>query len=455
MDTFQTINPFSGEILESHFHLTHSEMSEIVEKAHQSFSIWKKKDPRYRATVLKSIASVLRKNNRPLSQIISREMGKPLQQGRDEVEKCAVTCEYFADQGPEFLKVQTLEGPFEKNQIHLEPQGVILAIMPWNFPLWQAIRFAVPALLAGNTIVLKPSDITAGTSKFLVELLRNVFTHQLLFNAPMDHKSCAEVIAHPLVRGVTFTGSTSAGRQIAEVAGRHLKKSVLELGGSDAYIVLADADLEKAAQICAKSKMVNSGQSCVAGKRFIVEKLVSDRFLDFFKQEMEKFKFGNPMQVDTQLGPLASKKFQKKVADQVEFFKKLGGQIVLGGELPAGEGAFYPATILVFEKNIPELGAEEVFGPVAFVIKAENSAQAIEIANASNYGLGSAIFSANLEVAQTLATQIESGIVVINEQVKSDARLPFGGVKDSGYGRELSVYGLREFCNVKTVGTNS
>ena len=455
MQTFQTINPYTGEVLETYRHLLPHEAVLVIEQAHVSFLNWKTQTPVNRAAVLNRMASAFRKNNRPLSQIIGREMGKPLQQGRDEVEKCAVALEYFAEYGPEFLKPQDVDGPYEKNQIYLQPQGVILAIMPWNFPLWQAIRFAAPALMAGNTIVLKPADITAGSSKAMIAIMKGIFPSELILDAPMSHETCAEVMAHPRIRGVTFTGSTSAGRKIAEVAGKNLKKIVLELGGSDAYLVLKDADLMKAAEICAKARMINSGQSCVAAKRFIVEEAVFDQFVELFKQEMEKIKFGNPMQVDIQFGPLASKKFQKMVSDQVESLKGDGGKVILGGECPSGEGSFYPTTIMVFEKNFPELGSEEIFGPVALVIKAKSADDAVKIANSSIYGLGGAIFSNDLTCAQALALQIESGIVIINNQVKSDPRIPFGGVKDSGYGRELSVYGLQEFCNVKTVGTNS
>lgn len=455
MHTFQTINPYTGEVLETYRHLASHEAMLVIEQAHISFLNWKNQTPVNRAAVLKRMAAAFRKNNRPLSQIIGREMGKPLQQGRDEVEKCAVALEYFAEHGPEFLKPQDVDGPYEKNQIHLQPQGVILAIMPWNFPLWQAIRFAAPCLMAGNTIVLKPADITAGSSKAMIAILKGMFPSELIFDAPMTHETCAEVMAHPRIRGVTFTGSTSAGRKVAEVAGKNLKKIVLELGGSDAYLVLKDADLKKAAEICAKARMINSGQSCVAAKRFIVEDGVFDQFVELFKQELEKIKFGNPMQVDIQFGPLASKKFQKIVSDQVESLKGDGGKVILGGECPSGESSFYPATVLVFDENFPELGSEEIFGPVALVIKAKNADDAVKIANSSIYGLGSAIFSNDLARAQSLALQIETGIVIINNQVKSDPRIPFGGVKDSGYGRELSLYGLQEFCNIKTVGTNS
>lgn len=455
MQNFQTVNPYSGEILETHHHLLTHEAALIVEQAHVSFLNWKNQTVVQRAAVLKKMAATFRKNNRPLSQIMSREMGKPLQQGRDEVEKCAVALDYFADQGPKFLKPQDVEGPYEKNQIHLQPQGVILAIMPWNFPMWQAIRFAAPALMVGNTIVLKPADITAGSSKAMIAILKGLFTSELIFDAPMTHEVCAEMIAHPRIRGVTFTGSAAGGRKVAEVAGKNLKKIVLELGGSDAYLVLKDADLPLAAEICTKARMINSGQSCVAAKRFIVEESIFDNFIELFKKEMEKTKFGNPLQVDIQFGPLAAKKFQKIVSDQVESFKGDGGKVILGGQCPTGDGAFYPATILLFDENFPELGSEEIFGPVALVIKAKNAEDAIKIANSSVYGLGGAIFSKDLARAQSLALQIESGIVIINQQVKSDPRIPFGGVKDSGYGRELSIYGLQEFCNVKLVGSQS
>ncbi len=452
MSAFETTNPFTGDMIETYKHMPFEEVELTIAEAHKSFQKWRQKTPEKRAKILLKLAQELRAHSKKLSQIITEEMGKPVTQARSEIEKCAVTCEYFADNGPKMLQAEAAEAHYEKSEIHFDPLGVIFCIMPWNFPVWQLIRFAAPALMAGNTIVMKHSDITAGTAEAIAEIFKNIHDPVLLFNAPMSHETAAEVIGHSKISGVSLTGSTRAGKEVAATAAKYLKKIVLELGGSDAYIVLKDADILKAAKSCAQARLVNSGQSCVAAKRFIVEEGVMKPFLTAFSKEMQAVQVGDPMDEKTQVGPLAAKKFQKTIIQQVQKLQNLGGEIVLGGSAPEGPGAFYPPTIVLFEEDLPELGSEEIFGPVAIVVKAQNPGEAVHIANNSIYGLGGAVFTKNIEQARQMAQYMECGFVVVNDQVKSDARLPFGGVKESGFGRELSRYGLLEFCNIKTVG---
>lgn len=452
MSAFDTTNPFTGDMIQTYKHLPFDEVEILINEAHKSFQKWRQKPPEKRAKVLLQLAQELRVNSKKLAQIITEEMGKPITQARAEMEKCAVTCEFFADNGPKMLQAEIHEAQYAKNEIHFEPLGVIFGIMPWNFPVWQLIRFAAPTLMAGNTILLKHSDITAGTAEALAEIFKAIQDPPLLFNAPMNHETAAQTIAHPKIHGVSLTGSTRAGREVGTVAGQHLKKTVLELGGSDAYIILKDADILKAAKICTQARLVNSGQSCVAAKRFIVEESVLKPFVTAMTKEMQAASVGDPQDEKTLVGPLASKKFQKTVIQQVQKLKNLGGEVVLGGSAPEGPGAFYPPTIVVFNEGLPELGQEEIFGPVAIIIKAQNPGDAVHIANSSPYGLGGGIFTKSIEQGRQMAQYMECGFVVINDFVKSDPRLPFGGVKESGYGRELSRYGLTEFCNIKTLG---
>lgn len=454
MSDFFTLNPYTGETLRPHSYMGQDQVLDLVSKAHQSFKKWSEISLESRAEFLFQLAKGLRSNSKKIAEMMTAEMGKPIKHSYSEIEKCAVTCEFFAKNGVNFLSPEAHGGYYRENEIQFAPLGVILAIMPWNFPLWQVIRFAAPAIMAGNVVILKHSDLVAGTAEILSDLFKSLSEPTLLFNAPMTHETCAQVIAHPLIQGVTFTGSTRGGKQIASLAGQSVKKIVLELGGSDAYLILKDADITKAAAICAQARLNNGGQSCVAAKRFIVEQEIFEEFTRHLVNEMKTFKMGNPTDESVQLGPLASKKFQKNIITQVEKLKLLGGKIVLGGTAPEGPAAFYPPTVVVFEKNHPELGLEEVFGPVAIVIKAKNTDEALDVANSSIYGLGGAIFSKNISLARALAAKLQCGFVAINSNVVSDARMPFGGVKESGYGRELSRYGLLEFCNIKTVGIN-
>lgn len=444
MGSFSTINPATNAVLNTYSHISWGEAETTLLLAEKDFQVWRKTSFAARTAVLLNLARTLRENKNEFAQMMHQEMGKLRAEGESEVEKCATTCEFYAKEAPEMLRNQVAPAsPYAHAEVSFQPLGVVFSIMPWNFPLWQVIRFAAPALMAGNTILLKHADMTAGTADLLDKVFAGLTPeYQLLRNVRVDHEGAAQLIAHPLVRGVTFTGSSQGGRAVAIEAAKNLKKVVLELGGSDAYLVLEDADVVMAAKACAQARLVNCGQSCVAGKRFIVAEKVSAAFLDQFVVAMQT----------AQLAPLASVKFQKQISSQVEKLKSWGGKIILGGEVPPGVGAFYPATVVVFEKNHPDIHREEVFGPVASVIIVKDTEEAVAIANSSPFGLGGGVFTRDVGSGRALVEkELQAGFVVVNDFVKSDPRIPFGGVKESGYGRELGHFGILEFVNIKTV----
>lgn len=440
---FQTINPATGAALGNFEHLTWPQAEKSIHLAHAEFRIWKNKSYSERANFLMALAQALKENKAALVQSMHLEMGKSESEGRDEVDKCVFGCEFYAENGATFLARQTTVSNYKSSFVSFKPLGVILCIMPWNFPLWQVVRFAAPSLMAGNVVLMKHSDITAGTAVLIEKCFLQASGEKKIFqNIHVDHEVCEQIIGHKLVQGVTFTGSSRGGREIAKSSAAHLKKTVLELGGSDPYIVLADADLEKAAKICATARLVNCGQSCVAAKRFVVEKSVSERFTMLLIEQMKALP----------LAPLAHKRFQKQIIEQVEKLKTAGGKVLLGGTAPEGAGAYYPATLVQFDENPELLATEELFGPVAAMILAENVQEALRIANSTQYGLGGALFTQNIEKGlEWIEKDLDSGFVVLNDQVKSDPRLPFGGIKESGYGRELGSFGIHEFVNTKTV----
>lgn len=443
---FQTINPATGEVVQTYHYLTLKQADAIVEKAAHSLQAWREVSVERRAQALKQLASNLREHKKELAELMNQEMGKTVNDGVAEIEKCATACDYFAEKGVELLKSQPVAANYAASEVRFEPMGIIFSIMPWNFPFWQFIRFAAPSIMIGNVILLKHADLTAGCAAKIEELCKHIYDEQIVYNLHIDHAVAAHLIEHPKVRGVTFTGSTRGGREVSKTAGGALKKIVLELGGSDAYIVLSDANIEKAAKICAQARMINNGQSCIAAKRFIVHKDVYQNFIQQMKAELATFP----------TNPLAAVKFQSQLQEQVNKMKSLGGEVPLGGAIPQKAGAFYPPTMITFARNHPDIHKEELFGPVALVIQAESEDDAFAIANASPFGLGGGIFSSNAERAQELvAKKMESGFVVVNDFVKSDARLPFGGVKDSGHGRELGSFGFYEFCNIKTIARGS
>jgi len=451
-------NPATGEPIEEYSLLPPSEIDKAITKAKEVFVGWSRSDFGFRASILERAAGLLESRKEDLARTMTREMGKPVTSARAEVDKCAWVCRYYAENAADFLAEESVEtDPDEQAWITFQPLGIVFAVMPWNFPLWQVFRFAAPGLMAGNVALLKHAENVPGCARAIESILLDAGVPEGGFrHLPVDHDGAAKIIAHEDICAVTLTGSTGAGRAVASTAGEHLKKSVLELGGSDPYLVLADANVARAAEICAKSRLLNSGQSCIAAKRFIVAAEVREEFEHALVQEMASVKVGDPMNDATQVGPMARFDLRDELHDQVSRSKAAGAVPLLGGEVPADgelkEGAYYPPTVLSWVRPGVPAFDEELFGPVAAVSVADDTAHAIRLANTSCFGLGAAIFSEDLELARRIAnTELEAGSVAINGLVASDPRLPFGGIKQSGYGRELGRYGIREFVNIKTV----
>jgi succinate-semialdehyde dehydrogenase/glutarate-semialdehyde dehydrogenase len=380
-------------------------------------------------------------------------MGKPLKEGIAEIEKCAWVCDYYAEHAESFLAKETIETDASSSYITYNPLGVVLAVMPWNFPYWQVLRFAAPALMAGNVGLLKHASNVPGCAESIEQLFIEAgFPVGCFTNLLIETEQVKTVIEHPHVKAATLTGSERAGKAVASQAGAQIKKTVLELGGSDAYLILEDADLDHAAKVCAQSRLLNTGQSCIGAKRFVVVESVYDAFLKKFKTLLENAKMGDPLEDDTDVGPMARKDLRDTLHQQVTDSIEKGAACILGGTIPEGPGAFYPPTILTnIQPGMPAYH-EELFGPVASVFKVKDEAEAIRIANDSDFGLGAAVFTQDKKRGERIAAEkLEAGSCFVNGLVKSDPRLPFGGIKISGYGRELSHLGIREFVNVKTV----
>lgn len=450
--SLRSINPATGKQVATHRAFSVADTSVIIDAAHTAWQDWLGMEMPARARCLREVAARLNARARELAELITAEMGKPVKSARSEIEKCAWVCEYFADHGAKFLADEPIRTDASSSYARFEPLGVILAVMPWNFPFWQLFRFAAPALMAGNACVLKHASNVSGCALAIEQLFREAgCPGNLVRSLLIGSDQVEDVIWNEKIRAVTLTGSTAAGREIAAAAGRALKKTVLELGGSDPYIVLADADVAKAAETCAASRLINSGQSCIAAKRFIVVDEVYGEFQNAFTERMRQAKMGDPLREDTAVGPLAREDLRESLHKQVRASVEQGARCLLGGAIPEGPGYFYPPTVLDDVKPGMPAFDEETFGPVAALIRARDVVEAIELANRSQYGLGAAIFSEDVATAATAARQLEAGFVAINDFVRSDPRLPFGGVKDSGYGRELSHYGIKEFVNIKTV----
>lgn len=448
----ESLNPATEKILKTFKPYNTAEIKSALNTAQKFFLKWKEVSIEERAMLMRKAAAVLRQNKKRYAAIMTSEMGKPITQSLGEVEKCAWVCDYYALNANKFLEEEFVKTENLKSYARFDPLGIILAVMPWNFPFWQLFRFAAPALMAGNAILLKHASNVPQSALAIEEVfLKAGFQKGAFKTLLIESSKTAELISDMRVRGVTLTGSEGAGRSIGESAGRNLKKAVLELGGSDPFIVLQDADLKQAALIAARSRLINSGQSCIAAKRFIVEKNVYKDFMELFSANMKAFKVGDPMKNDTEVGPLARKDLQEEVSQQVESSIKAGAKLILGGKKINQKGFFYPPTILADVKKGMLCYDEEIFGPVASVISAEDEDHAVSIANDSNFGLGASLWTKDFKKAENLARKIEAGAVFVNDYVKSDPRLPFGGIKNSGYGRELGIYGIREFVNVKTV----
>jgi succinate-semialdehyde dehydrogenase/glutarate-semialdehyde dehydrogenase len=451
--TIRAVNPATDEVVATYEAMPAGRVAQIVDAANVAFEGWRFASFADRAGPMRNAAALLRKDGRDFAQLMAREMGKPVRDGLAEVEKCAGACEHFAEQASGLLSREPVRTQARSSFVTFRPLGVILAVMPWNFPFWQVFRFAAPGLMAGNAAVLKHASNVPGCAL----AIENVFTRagfpRDLFRTLMIGSAEVEaVIAHPRVAAVTLTGSGPAGRAVASKAGGLLKKTVLELGGSDPYLVLEDADLDVAADVCTRARLVNSGQSCIAGKRFIVVEAVRPEFERRFVARMAAAKMGDPQDETAQIGPQARRDLRETLQRQVDESVAKGARVLLGGAIPEGPGAFYPPSVLTDVRPGMPAFDEELFGPVAAVISARDEADAIALANASRFGLGGGVITRDLARGERIAADlIESGSVFVNDAVRSDVRLPFGGVKESGYGRELAAYGIREFVNVKTV----
>jgi acyl-CoA reductase-like NAD-dependent aldehyde dehydrogenase len=393
----------------------------------------------------------MRKNKDEYSRTITEEMGKPIRQATAEVEKCAWLCDYYSETAESFLRDELIPTEFRKSFVSFEPLGVIAGIMPWNFPFWQAMRFAVPALTAGNVEILKHSSVCLGSALKLEDAFLEAGFPEGVFQCVIGNPIAGEALIKSDIDAVSVTGSIDTGKRVAELASKNLKKFVLELGGSDPFIVLEDADLNQTAYMAAQSRLLNTGQSCIAAKRFIVVKDVADKFIKLFVENTEAEVVGDPMDVKTTVGPLVRESQRQALAIQVEDARNKGANILTGGNPIDGEGYFFEPTVLGDVKHEMKVVREEVFGPAAPVIVVEGEEEAVAEANNSEFGLGASIWTNNLERGIRLGRQIQSGIVSINEMVKSDPRLPFGGTKSSGIGRELSEFGIREFVNIKSI----
>ena len=452
-----TVNPATAEPIAEYQTMTSGEIREAITRSYWDYISWKELSISERSVLMKRLAKLLRLEKEQHAALISREMGKPLLQAVAEVEKSALVCDYYADNAASFLKPEESNlGGGVKGVVKFEPIGLVLGIMPWNFPFWQVFRFAAPAIMAGNGIILKHSPNVTGSAIAIEQLFRDAGFPAHLYSAvhiALDDvdRLTGFIIEHPAIQGVSLTGSTAAGRAVAAKSGKALKTSVLELGGSDPYIVVDDADIPKAVDICAAARLLNGGQSCIAAKRFIVQSGVFEQFERLLLQRMQSAVRGDPFDPELEVGPRARHDLREQLHSQVIRSVAEGARLLCGGTIPEGKGFFYPPTVLSGVHKWMEVYSEETFGPVATLIEAKDDSEAILIANDTPYGLGSAVFSGNTERALAIADQLDAGCCFINSMVKSDPRMPFGGVKQSGYGRELSSYGMHEFVNIKSL----
>jgi succinate-semialdehyde dehydrogenase/glutarate-semialdehyde dehydrogenase len=447
---YQSINPFTGEVISSYQELSNKKLEDIINKTHQSFLNWKQTDPKERTRLMHRLAEKLLEKKEELAILITSEMGKIITESVAEIEKCAWLCHHYADHAASMLEEEGMNSDGTISYVRFDPIGVIYAIMPWNFPFWQVFRFAVPTIMAGNTVLLKHAPNVFGSATAIEELfLEAGFPEYTLSNLIISIGQSDDVIANPMVQGVTLTGSQKAGRMIASVAGKFLKKSVMELGGSDPYIVLKDAEINHACKTGMCSRMLNAGQVCISAKRFIVEESIFDDFVAEQKSLLENMILGDPMLKETEMGPMARPDLLEQIEQQVNESVKMGAELITGGKRI--NERFYAPTLLINARKGMPVYDEETFGPVSVIIPVKDAEDAVRIANDTEYGLGASIWTQNIELAEKMAAQLEAGAVFINGMTKSDPRLPFGGTKRSGYGRELSHFGIREFVNIKTV----
>jgi len=446
---FITLNPFNGKELERFNEHTEIELNAIVERSNTAFLEWRKVPMGQRAKLMKNVADILRENCQEYAKTITLEMGKPITESRAEVNKCAWVCDYYAENSEEFLADEVISTDAQRSFVRHDPIGSVLAIMPWNFPFWQVFRFAAPTLMAGNTGLLKHAANVFGSARNIEDIFLNAgFPEGVFQNLIVHHDKVESIIAHPNIKAVSLTGSERAGSAVAQIAGRNLKKSLLELGGNNAFIVWEDADIDKTVQTALTARMLNCGQSCIAAKRFILVEEIYDEFVSKFTDAVRKLQSGDPMNEQTQVGPLARIDLANQLQEQVWESLNKGAELLLGGNQ---NGCYHEPTVLGNVTSSMPCFTEETFGPLAAMIKAKDESDAFRLSELSSFGLGITVCTRNIEKALTFASNVSDGAYFINELVKSDPRLPFGGTKRSGYGRELAKDGIMEFVNRKTV----
>ncbi len=448
-----SINPTNNKTIAGYEEHSAQYVADIIDLSARMFEKYQFTSFDERTRRMQRVAEILRNKLQEYAELMTNEMGKPILQSKAEIEKCAWVAEYYAENAEKFLSDEFIKTDATESLVAFRPLGIILGVMPWNFPFWQVFRFACPTLMAGNTVILKHASNVSGCSLAIEKIFNEAGFQKGEFSSILiPGSSVRSIIAHPAIKAVSITGSTPAGRSVGEAAGYHLKKAVLELGGSDPYIILQDANIAETVQSCVTARLINGGQSCIAAKRFIVESQIYEQFISAFKTEMEKRLMGDPMDPQYHIGPQARTDLRDELHKQVTDSVALGAKIISGGYIPDLDGAWYPPTIITNVKKGMPAYDEELFGPVAAIIKAEDEADAFTIANDTVFGLGAAVFTSDSDKGKRVAKYLlNAGSCFVNTFVRSDPRLPFGGIKDSGFGRELSLYGIREFVNIKTV----
>ncbi len=449
---FQSINPYTDSVIFEHIEHTPLQVEDLISKTHNAYLRWKTFGFQQRGDLFRKLGALLRKDKETFATLITVEMGKIITESRAEIEKCAWLCDHYAENAAGMLQPEIIETDARKSYLRFDPVGIIYGIMPWNFPFWQVFRAAVPTMMAGNTFILKHAPNVIGSAKAIEKLfLESGFPEHTFTNLVIPVELSEKVVAHPFVEGITLTGSQRAGRAVAAQAGKYLKKSVLELGGSDPYIVLKDAELNESCKTGVCSRFLNAGQVCISAKRFIVEETIMDQFVAEQQALLESMVLGDPMDEHTDMGTMARLDLLENIESQVTRSVERGAEILCGGKRRDDHSLFYEPTLITKVKKGMPVFDEETFGPVSVVIPAKDAEDAVRIANDTPFGLGASLWTQNLELAEKLAAKIEAGAVFINGMTKSDPRLPFGGTKRSGYGRELAYPGIREFVNQKTV----
>jgi len=449
---FVSRNPATEEVLFEMESLSNEAIEERIRVAHEIFLRWRETSFGTRAKMMRELADILEEDTEPLAALITDEMGKPIRQAIAEVQKTVRACRYFAENAEAMLAPIEVLTEARKSYVCFQPLGVLLAIMPWNFPVWQAMRFAIPAIMAGDVVLLKPGPTTGKSTLGLVDAFHQAYQFPLMIDLFAEVEQIEAVIRHPLVMGVTFTGSTRAGRIVARTAGEALKKCVLELGGSDPAIVLPDADLDKTVEMIVLGRFVNTGQSCIAIKRVLVDQALYEPFVEKVLERCRALQMGNPHDPTTEIGPLARADLRENLHRQVRESIEMGANCLLGGEIPEGKGYFYPPTVLTEVTPGMPVWQEETFGPVLPIMKVSSRYEAVQMANETIYGLGASVYTQSIHLGEEIARdRLEAGNCFVNQFVFSDPRLPFGGIKESGFGRELGIFGIREFTNIKTV----